>query len=405
VSDSIQPIFDLFVVPDSSGSTVGLFRSELNSSFGSHADGTFQPPLSDYERASILPSLRPNDDARHARPDTPDPTSADSGATPSNDPAKVLGTTLFKALFSGEIEVLYRRTLLRLMAGDVLRIRLRLDRAPMLSALPWEYLYDPEEREHLGLWNRVSLVRYPDMIEDVAPLKVAPPLRVLVMIAAPTDDPTLNVEAEWQKLQAGLKDVLASGRVELDRCEASEEALERHLRDKPNVFHFIGHGMFDQATGAHLRLTDATGQGVSVPIARISQLLKRDQTMRLAVLNACETGRPANDGSLASAAEYLIQERIPAVVGMQYSVTDGAAITFSSRFYESLAQTGLIDMAVRDGRWAVLTQPRVIEWGTPVLYLHASDTQIFDIEPETEAARVDRRAATLDREAQAAHTA
>ncbi|MEK7728455.1 MAG: SUMF1/EgtB/PvdO family nonheme iron enzyme, partial [candidate division KSB1 bacterium] len=71
---------------------------------------------------------------------------------------------------------------------------------------------------------------------------------------------------------------------------------------------------------------------------------------------------------------------LPAVLAMQYSITDHAAIEFSRAFYDVLAEGLAVDTAVVEARKAVsFAVSNTIEWGTPVLYMRAPDGKIFDI--------------------------
>jgi uncharacterized membrane protein HdeD (DUF308 family) len=66
------------------------------------------------------------------------------------------------------------------------------------------------------------------------------------------------------------------------------------------------------------------------------------------------------------------------VVAMQYEITDTAAIEFSRDFYEALADGLPVDAAVTEARAAV-SMDSMLEWGTPVLYMHSPDGRVFDI--------------------------
>jgi hypothetical protein len=91
-----------------------------------------------------------------------------------------------------------------------------------------------------------------------------------------------------------------------------------------------------------------------------------------------------------SVAQSLMQQGIPAVVAMQFEVTDEAAIAFAQRFYEVLAAGHLVDTAVAEARKAIFGQGHEVEWGTPVLYLRSSEGHIFDLEPVAEPAHAAR---------------
>ena len=73
---------------------------------------------------------------------------------------------------------------------DGLRIFLLLTDVPELAGLPWELLYDPADDQFLNLSSQTRVVRYLDVLQREEPLAMEAPLRVLVMISAPKDQPT-----------------------------------------------------------------------------------------------------------------------------------------------------------------------------------------------------------------------
>ncbi len=81
---------------------------------------------------------------------------------------------------------------------------------------------------------------------------------------------------------------------------------------------------------------------------------------------------------------------LPAVVAMQYAITDRAAIEFTHTFYESIADGLPVDTAVAEARVSMsLALPNTLEWGTPVLTLRAPDGHLFRLAdaPNGQAAR------------------
>lgn len=102
--------------------------------------------------------------------------------------------------------------------------------------------------------------------------------------------------------------------------------------------------------------------------------------MRLAVLNSCEGARTSHVEPFSGVAARLVECGVPAVVGMQFEITDDAAITFSERFYTSLAQGFPVDAALAQARKAIFAAGSDIEFGTPVLFLRGADARLFDIE-------------------------
>jgi hypothetical protein len=90
------------------------------------------------------------------------------------------------------------------------------------------------------------------------------------------------------------------------------------------------------------------------------------------MLSACEGARTGAHDIFSSTAATLLRRGIPAVVAMQYEITDEAAIEFARAFYEALADAVPVDAAVGEARKTI---SRIVssslEWGTPVLYMHA----------------------------------
>ncbi|MEP6872575.1 MAG: CHAT domain-containing protein [Anaerolineaceae bacterium] len=263
-----------------------------------------------------------------------------------------------------------------------LRIRLRLSETPELADLPWEYLYNAPLNRFLSLSTETPVVRYLDLPERVQPLCVELPIRVLVMVASPNDYPPLDVEVEWSKLKDALKDLEADGRVILERLPtATLQGLQRRLRrESCHVFHFIGHGGFsEQHADGLLVLEGNTGRADPVSSQYLGALLHDHRPLRVAVLNACEGARGGRTDPFAGTAQSLVQQGIPAVIAMQFEITDEAAVIFAHELYLSIADGCAIDTALGEARKALFSQVSEPEWGTPVLYMRASDGRIFDV--------------------------
>ena len=104
-------------------------------------------------------------------------------------------------------------------------------------------------------------------------------------------------------------------------------------------------------------------------------------SLRLVFLNACEGAAASQSDDLASSAAAVVRRSVPAVVAMQYSISDASAIEFARTFYESLADNLSVDAAVTDARKAVsFAAPHSLEWATPVLFLAATDGRLFSLE-------------------------
>jgi CHAT domain len=289
------------------------------------------------------------------------------------------GGQLFRTVFSGPVGECLRRSHLVADNRDAgLRVRLRLPGA--LANIPWEYLYDAEGLQFLGLSPEIALVRYMEMAAPVRALPISPPLRILAMISAPTDVPDLEGEKEWDTLTEALAGLVSSGLVEVHRLEAGTlAALQRPLRLREyHVLHFIGHGVYDEEAqdgalaleGIHRRSRLVTGRDLGL-------MIRGHRSLRLVVLNACEGARNARDDPFGGVAQALVRQGIPAVIAMQFEISDLAALVFSQSFYQAIADDLPVDVAMVEARRAMFAEGNEVEWATPVLYLRSPDGRVF----------------------------
>ena len=96
------------------------------------------------------------------------------------------------------------------------------------------------------------------------------------------------------------------------------------------------------------------------------------------MLNACDTGRGSALDVFSSTAGALVRRGIPAVVAMQFAISDKAAIRFAETFYLNVAKRLPVDTSVMRARRAMRRAKKdTLEWGTPVLYLRAPDGRVF----------------------------
>lgn len=313
--------------------------------------------------------------------------------SPTQDLAQKFGTTLYDALFAGEVGTCFRRSLDEAgKQGKGLRIRLRLEDAPQLAEVPWEYLYPSGLRQFLVLSTRTPIVRYLELPQPVAALRVTPPLQVLVVVSSPSNLATLNVEAEVQRIRGALASLERAGQVRVTvipapaadgaRTHASLMDVRRALRSGGfHVLHFIGHGGFVDATGeGMLAFEDENLLAHMVSGTTLATTISGFDSLRLVLLNACEGARQSPADPLGGVAQSLVKlGNVPAVVAMQFEITDEAATVFSSEFYAAIADGYPIDAALAEARVAVFSDNNDVEWGTPVLYLRASDGRIFDV--------------------------
>jgi tetratricopeptide (TPR) repeat protein len=359
--------FDLLIEPDPGGS----YRARvLRSPAGESTPAQFTLPFSPVELENFV--LKVGRGRRRTR----------GPGRPESAPLKDFGGKLFNAVFRDEVRDTLQRSLSVTRAEGVgMRLRLRLTDSPELAELPWEFLYDPRRNRFLAQSRRTPLVRYLDLPDPPQPLSVQGPLRLLVMISSPSGYPELDVEQEWDTLTGALATQLAEGQVIVERLAANMSILRARLRrEEFHVLHFVGHGFYraDWQDGV-LVMEDRNGQPHEVTGEELGGLLNEYDATRLVVLNACEGARTGASDPFAGMAQSLIQQGLPAVVAMQFEITDDAAIIFAHELYAAIADGYPLEAALAEARGAIRDGGNATEWGTPVLYSRAPDGHLFDL--------------------------
>lgn len=302
---------------------------------------------------------------------------------PKEQKVKDFGQKLFDTLFSGEIRSLYDVSLNEAKKqGKGLRLKLRIT-PPELAALPWEFLYDPHQRDYISLSNITPVVRYLELPQVIQVLHVDTPLHILGMTASPDDLPLLNVEHEKQLVEEAIKGLCKQGLADITWLAGQTwEDLQQVMRTGIwHIFHFIGHGGFDcNSDEGIIALADEEGRAFPLSATQLGRFLADQTNLRLVILNSCKGAQGSKRDIYSSTAAILVHKGIPAVLAMQYEISDKAAIAFSRAFYRALADGMPVDASVADARIAVnVALKNTLEWVTPVLYLRAPDGVLFNI--------------------------
>lgn len=300
------------------------------------------------------------------------------------DAAKQFGGKLFATVFAGPVQRCWLTSMEKAAGeGAGLRLRLRMNEAPELADLPWEFLFDATLDQFLNHSVETPLVRFLDLPAPPRALKLQPPLKILVVISLPSDWEKLAADQEWENMQRELQSPVERGLIILERTDrATMPALQRKFRQgEYNVLHFVGHGEYVAALQENvLLLENEQGQSKQVDGSTLGTLLLGHRSLRLVVLNACEGARANRNDPFGGVAQKLIQKGIPAVVAMQFAISDTAALKLSLEFYSALADNYPIDAALAEARRAIFFDDNAVEWATPVLYSRAPDGIIFEVQ-------------------------
>lgn len=311
-----------------------------------------------------------------------------------------VGELLFSALFSGEVLSLYERSLDAVAAkgGDVgLKIELMFDpRDPLFSrlqAVPWEVLRQPGTPEYLALNRRRPIVRYLAFPRAVGQGWPSLPIRIVALASNPRSMVTLDLERELQNLTNAA--TLLSTKLEIVRPVAPTlSALRQLCLEMPcDVLHFMGHGGFS-SPGNEPALIFETETGDADPVngVDLANKLADFPSIKLVFLNACDSASISVKDSadaFAGVASTLVLGGMPAVIAMQFLISDESAIAFSRTFYGRLSAGDPIEAAVSEGRQAVHSlEPNSVEWAIPLLFLRG-------LEPGMESQPRSRRSTLL----------
>ncbi len=305
------------------------------------------------------------------------------------------GTDVFTAVFRKSPEIAANFTaslaIVRARPDCGLRLVLHLE-PPELAMLPWEYMFDQaaqtEDGKFVCLHDISALVRFLEVRAPLSPIRGGSPLRILGMIANPATegwDP-LNTEAERMRIEQAVAS--AGGAVSLKWVPGGtrDDLFDQLQSESWDIFHFVGHGGTQRYqdpdgkthTQGYVVLQRPGGGADPVYASELGMALNLNATLKLAVLNCCESARSGN--GFLSVGAAVVDNGVPLAVAMQFSITDGAAARFAGQFYKSLIAGQTVEQAITIARKFVAFQSN-LEWGIPVLYSRTGASILFDVRP------------------------
>ena len=293
------------------------------------------------------------------------------------DLLKGLGDELYQALFPNQINAQFRATMAGGQANEY-NVRLRLVfESPELATLPWEFLYDKQTNTFLANNTQTVLSRYIDIPLKPRDLKTASlPLKVLLVISTPSDLTRLDASGEEKLIREALGQHIETREIELDVLKTATISNISHKLDEKhyNVFHFIGHGVFENNRGS-IALVNTDGKSKLLDDERFANFFLGNSSIGLVVLNSCQGANVSSNKAFAGTAPNLVRRGIPAVVAMQYNIWDTTAKLFASEFYRKLALGLPVDAAIQKTRNAISMEVGLDkrDFATPVLYMRAKD--------------------------------
>ena len=301
-------------------------------------------------------------------------------AAPEVREMKDFGALLFQEAVSGPVRDFYQKCQAQAdRDGAGMRLRLTLDQS--VDDLPWEFLVLNDD--FMALNPRSPVVRYIAGAASCSLVKVEYPLRLLIVIAKPSDEVPLDTDAEKDSITAALKPLTDQGVVHLTFIEGNntwKKLMDALLPNRTHILHFIGHGTFDEKNNEGvLIMADEDGKTELVDSERLRVLVQGRSRLALIVLNSCLGTQGGDAQPFSSVAAGLVKSGIPAVIAMQFEISDEAAREISETFYTSLSLNMPVDAALTEARRRIfLSNRNSLEWATPILYMQVPDGQLFE---------------------------
>lgn len=329
------------------------------------------------------------------------------------DELRQIGSDVWASILSGQIaNALQTELFVSNAMTRGLRIRVILvdqdnetvaDDGVLISELPVEALYEATH-SFLATNTLTPVSRSLQSGQDREPFEVPLPLRVLVVVATPTDKPEANAAQELEVIENGLGALIhPGGPLELEVCQpATRSELARRLANKNyHILHFIGHGGFgivgdDPSYRPHVSLVKDDGTSDLVDAETLLFMLSNTQ-VRLLVMTACSSAAASPPDSLderyAPKAFDGIAQRIigdaggnvSAVVAMQFDMESEAAVIFTRALYQNLLhQEKSLDEIVTQARRDISLDARFgaghRAWVTPAIYWRCKGGKVFNLQ-------------------------
>ncbi|HSM54525.1 MAG TPA: CHAT domain-containing protein [Candidatus Sulfomarinibacteraceae bacterium] len=308
----------------------------------------------------------------------------------SKDEIRQLGEALFKTLFDKELRTHFLERYHKVVhgsKGNLLRLELEFNEAnaPELVALPWEFMRAPSNNQITGaLWlataPRLILARTRGLWLPADNLALAPDETLKIGVAVA--DPEGLGKVKYKKLWAELQNLAG----EHDRIEllplahpATRDSIDELLGHKPHIFHFIGHGRLEKSNGrefGEIAIVREPHLPRWIDAEQFSTFLNRHRP-KIVVLQACKGAAGASGEAFVSVASQIVRQNIPAVIAMQYEVSNATARRFARRFYRRLAEGKPVDEAVQEGRNTISDFHESLDFSIPVLYMRSRHGQVF----------------------------
>ncbi|RLC77298.1 MAG: hypothetical protein DRI61_11785, partial [Chloroflexi bacterium] len=268
-----------------------------------------------------------------------------------------IGTSLFKALFPGNKEELWKEAV---EGNGEIWVKM-----PIPFWIPIELLRHPT---YGPLAQSCAFVRMEDGVKTGVGKKVeasALPLRILVAISLPSGEGYFDYNKECEGIQQALSPLVREKMVVLEFLRECTRRLLQEFLDKfhPHVLFFAGHGNGKRG----LLFENELGQRDWISAGELGEILQTSP-IQLLYLSSCQTAME-NGGNMAA----QLLEHVPMIIGMSETIGVETSIHIAHSFFHSLAKGFSPSWALQEARHSLYSSPEPAlekdpDWALPRLY-------------------------------------
>lgn len=214
-----------------------------------------------------------------------------------------------------------------------------------------------------------------DTLNAIEQIRQIPEKIVVLFLASnPIDQVQLRLDEEARSITEMISKSKHRDSIKFQTCWAVQpkDVLQAINEYNPSIVHFSGHGsdddeiIFQTNTGAAKFVTKE---------AIVQTMMASSEEIRLVFFNTCYSRNQAE----------AVVEHVETTIGMNTSIGDEAALTFSSQFYSAIGFGHSVDKAFEQAK-ALLMLEGIPEENTPELFVHdgLDSKDIVIVKPKVE---------------------
>ncbi|MEO5378680.1 MAG: AAA family ATPase [Magnetococcus sp. DMHC-6] len=270
------------------------------------------------------------------------------------------------------------------LPGKPIQLTIAADDLDILN-LPWELLY-PTDLSYMGLSTQFAIRRFSNHKGKPLPRCLVPspaPLRVLFIIATPSDQPVAELEA-WQ---LGLLETVApfaTAEMAWFLVDGGEwEHLEVGVKKfQPHIVLMAGSVLIRQSQGFFC-FEEGRGQADPRSGAEIGRELFANSGVQMVLVAARSSGQPPPTAALSSLCQQLVHHDVPVALTLPFDPEGLAKNGFLRHFLQQTLAGQTIDAALSMARSFSAHVSVSIEpvWSLPALFTATTQERLFNSTP------------------------